>query len=115
MDKRYLVVLRLRGGRTIRFRVPVVREFYDEIKGRHTAALERSRTSPIGALRDAKRDLPRWVEQVRNLVSGGYRREVATPDVLIRVAEDPAADAEQRIGAAVEGDVDVKVLKRALG
>ncbi len=147
VDDGYQVLLHLRNGRSLRFRVPEAREFRKALVERRAAVLERSPVSPVNAFRDATGDLPRWVERAREVVSGGYRSEVATPDVLVRVAEDPSAKAEQRIGAAlalsnasealrarvrvaaeatarpglagamtesVDGEVDVKLLKRAL-
>jgi len=101
VDNGYRVLLQLRDGRKLGFRVPEAREFRKALLERRAAVLERSPASPINAFRDATGDLPRWAERAREVISGGYRSEVATPDVLIRVAEDPTANAEQRIGAAL--------------
>jgi len=90
----------LRSGRTIQFRVPEPERVRDEILFLLARYRQASPSHGLRAFRDGLKDLPGWRARVQKLTSGGYRDEACTPDVLVRIAEDPLAEAEQRLGAA---------------
>lgn len=106
------VVLVLHGGRryTIHTR-PHPRQQGTEqaaLLERLTDAWEayRAGVSPdaLGLLARAGRDALDWVRQLRALGDGrggGYRGIGLTPDHLFRIAEDPSAPRETRVGAAL--------------
>lgn len=141
------VLVRRHGARPVRFRVGDTSAVFEAVSERLSASRQRDPAPPVSSLREASSGLANWIDRARNVIAGGYRDEIATPEALMRVAEDPASDAEQRIGAAlaladapepmrvrvrvaaeaaarphvgeamtqaIDGDVDVGVLKRAL-
>ena len=100
-ERRHAVVVRLVGKGQIRFRVADPPKVKEALELARAEASERPRAGPVRALRDAREDLGGWLERAKGVFTGGYRAEVVTPETLLRVAEDPAAEPEQRIGAAL--------------
>ncbi len=98
-----VVVLELRDGSTRELGVGEI----EELHAAATNALERwqarEAAGEVRGLRlEARGELRGWLDRAKTLLaSTSYREESVAPEQLVRVAEDPKAAPEQRIGAAL--------------
>jgi hypothetical protein len=95
------VEVALRDGRTIRFRVANPRELCLAVRERTRRLERREHSQPVASFRGARSSLRDWIARARGVLVGGYRSSSATPEELLRLVEDPRAEPEQRIGAAL--------------
>jgi hypothetical protein len=109
-DRMRVIVPRPRTGhveivlvddRIIRFRVADPAAFHRALQDRRSGLEERDRAQPLASFRGAHAGFRQWLSRARKALSGGYRHETSTPEELLRIAEDPRAEPEQRIGAAL--------------
>jgi len=95
------VVLDLKDGSSVRFRVTEPKSVVAEIAKRAYPVRWDRGARVISAFGGAHEDIADWIAKARQMLSGGFRDRVATVEQLEMVAVDPRAEPEQRIGAAL--------------
>jgi hypothetical protein len=97
------VVLGLANGEKVRFLVSDAKALHGALR-RALSRFTKAQSSAIAELAlEDETDVESWLDRVRRLLSHAaeYRGAAVTADALERVAKDPTARADQRIGAAL--------------
>lgn len=95
------ITLDMRGGDEIEVQLEHPELVATELYERLDQSVEGGATAPTLSLKRGGAGFIPWRSRLRRVLGGRYREQTMTPELLIRVAEDPNADVEQRIGAAV--------------
>jgi hypothetical protein len=97
------VVIGLTNGEKVRLMVDDAAALHGALRAA-LSRFTRSHTAAVAELAlEDEADVESWLARVRRLLSQSveYRGSAVTPDVLERVAKDPTAGPDQRIGAAL--------------
>lgn len=98
-DKEH-ITFELQDENEVRVHIKDVATAATELYQRLDQAVERGTTMPVLSLHRGGGFFA-WQSRLRRLLMGRFREQTVTPELLIRVAEDPNATVDQRIGASV--------------